>query len=229
MKKIALLFLTVLTLFNCGDEVEFSTPGFQAKKNYNIWRATYFNATIDNSSNNGAITISAGKDAEKLTIILNSGALGPHFLSETSSSEAIFTDINDEDYSTAYPADPSVSLYPEEGEVRINEYTPAYISGTFRFIAYTEDGLESVGFHEGEFYRIPLTGGSSQTGSISCAEATSNLGVAASNFTEVSQGDEEYPARCNAYKSALQDAIAACGDTSGAFQAMIDNLGDCTN
>ncbi len=34
---------------------------------------------------------------------------------------------------------------------------------------------------------------------------------------------------CNAYKSALQDKITACGDTDGSIQELIDGLGDCSN
>tara|TARA_R110002012_G_scaffold206357_1_gene376104 strand:- start:19372 stop:20223 length:852 start_codon:yes stop_codon:yes gene_type:complete len=33
---------------------------------------------------------------------------------------------------------------------------------------------------------------------------------------------------CNAYKTALQNEIAACGDTNGSLQDIIDGLGDCT-
>ncbi len=34
---------------------------------------------------------------------------------------------------------------------------------------------------------------------------------------------------CNAYKSALQDQITACGDVDGSLQGIIDVLGDCTS
>ena len=33
---------------------------------------------------------------------------------------------------------------------------------------------------------------------------------------------------CNAYKTALQNEINACGDASGDLQATINDLGDCT-
>ena len=33
---------------------------------------------------------------------------------------------------------------------------------------------------------------------------------------------------CNAYKTALQNQIAECGDANGSLQAIIDDLGDCT-
>jgi hypothetical protein len=33
---------------------------------------------------------------------------------------------------------------------------------------------------------------------------------------------------CNAYKTALQNEIAACGDPDGSLQAIVTSLGDCT-
>lgn len=227
MKKIALLFLTLLTLWSCGDEVEFSTPGFQANKNYNIWRANYFTATIDNSSGTDRIIITAGKSNEKMTFLLNSGALGIHLLSETSFSTATFTDFDDREYSTANPPDPSVSLYPEIGEVRITGYTPEYISGEFRFIAYTEDGMNTIGFHEGVFYRIPFTNHGGSSGNVTCQQAIVNSSTAAGAFGELSPGDDGYTEACNAYKTALQQQINACGDPGGALAAFLAGLGDC--
>ena len=59
-----------------------------------------------------------------------------------------------------------------------------------------------------------------------CEEVTAKTATAktafdnatASNLTEL----------CNAYKAALQKQINVCGDTSGALQAIITDLGDCT-
>lgn len=33
---------------------------------------------------------------------------------------------------------------------------------------------------------------------------------------------------CNAYKTALQNEIATCGDPDGSLQALVSDLGDCT-
>ena len=52
--------------------------------------------------------------------------------------------------------DPSVTIYPEIGEIVITESTPGTLSGTFRFNAFTSDGLNSVGFNEGVFYRVSI-------------------------------------------------------------------------
>lgn len=228
MKKIALLFLTVLTLVSCSDEVQFNTPGFQANKNYNLWRATYFTATIDNAADSGRLTIIAGNNSEKMTIRLSSSAAStnPYLLTDTSFSKGDFIDFEGIEYSTSNLADQDVSLYPEIGEVVITESTPEYISGNFRFIAFTADGLKSVGFNEGDFYRIPINGGA-PIGTVSCQQATTNLATATTSFSEVVPGDAQYAQFCNAYRTALQDALSSCGDTTGTLQGIMDGLGDC--
>ncbi|MCK7589135.1 DUF6252 family protein [Subsaxibacter sp. CAU 1640] len=223
MKKIALLFLTLLTIWSCGDEVEFNTPGFSGNKNYNLWRATYFSAFIQN----GNLKIIAGNNNEEMSFYLSSSNANTYVLSDTSASRADFVDFEDIEYSTSNPPDPSVSLYPEIGQVEITESTASYVTGTFRFIAFTDDGLQSVGFNEGDFYRIPINGGGGTGSNVSCQQATNTLATAQANYAEVMPGDDNYTARCNAYKAALQQAKASCGDDTGAFQAIIDSLGDC--
>jgi hypothetical protein len=145
--------MAMLALISCSDEVQFNTPGFQGNKNYNLWRATYYNGTTDE---NGKLTISAGNNNEAMTFILTSSNTGRYVLSDMSASRANFIDFEEISYSTANTPDPSVTLYPEIGEVIISESTNNTVSGTFRFIAFTADGLQSVGFNEGDFYRIPV-------------------------------------------------------------------------
>ncbi len=223
MKKIALLFLTILTVWSCGDEVEFNTPGFSGNKNYNLWRATYYNGVVAN----GKLKITAGNNSEQMRFKLSSPSVGTYLLTTTSYSNAEFTDFEVIDYSTSNPPDPSVSLYPEIGEIKITESTPTYVTGTFRFIAFTNDGLKSVGFNEGDFYRIPISGGIDSGTTLTCQEATTNVATAAANFAEVAPGDSQYTTRCTAYKTALQQAITSCGDENGAFQILITGLGNC--
>jgi len=227
MKKIALLFLTLLTLWSCGDELEFNSPGFQGNKNYSPWRATYYNAVM---ASDGSLTITAGNNSEEMRFIVPGVSFDTINLTVTSFSKAEFRDFENIEYSTSNAPDPSVSLYPEIGKLLFIESPAGTVSGKFTFIAYTDDGLQSVGFsgfNECIFYRIPISGGGNTGNTLSCQQATTNLATATTNFSEVMPGDAQYSARCNAYKTALQDAMTACGDTTGAFQAIIDSLGDC--
>lgn len=140
-------------LASCGDEVEFSTPAFQANKNYELWRAKYFNASLNEG---GGVTITAGNNIETFTIVLPSSNPGTYLVSDTSAGRADFVDFSQTEYSTANTPDPSVTVYPEVGEIIIENFDTANntITGTFRFIAFSSDGLESVGFNEGVFYKI---------------------------------------------------------------------------
>lgn len=224
MRKIATLLIAVLTLVSCGDEVEFSTPALQGNKNYELWRAEFFNATLGQG---GQLTIVGGNNIEDISFVLPSANVGTYLLSDTSAGRADFVDFNGVEYSTANTPDPSVTLYPEIGEVEITESVAGYVTGTFRFIAFTDDGLNSVGFNEGIFYRVPFAGGNGSGNNGNCQTTTQALALAAGNFSEVSQGDPEYTTRCNAYKQALENQIDACGDPEGIYQAIIDALGNC--
>ena len=227
MKKIALLFLTSLILWSCGDEVEFSTPGFQGNKNYNLWRATYFGATI---ATDGSVTITAGNNNEEVRFVVPEISNDTIDLTATSFAKAEFTDFEGIEYSTSNAPDPSVSLYPEIGKLLFIESQAGTLSGKFRFIAYTDDGMRSVGFSGIEdcfFYRIPINNGNTSGGSASCQEATANLATASTNFNEVQPGDAQYTTRCTAYRTALEQMIEVCGDPNGVYQTMIDALQDC--
>ena len=153
MRKMVLLCIALVTILSCADDVQFNSPGFQGNKNYKLWRATSYNGAVDE---NGVLNITAGNTNEAMMFKVSSANTGTYVLSATSFSRADFTDFEEVDYSTANPPDPSVSLYPEIGQLKITESTATYISGTFRFVAFTSDGLHSVGFNEGIFYRIPL-------------------------------------------------------------------------
>ena len=58
-----------------------------------------------------------------------------------------------------------------------------------------------------------------------CEEAT----TAANDAETAYNNDNTDVDLCNAYKTALQNQITACGDADGSIQAVIDNLGDCSN
>lgn len=59
-----------------------------------------------------------------------------------------------------------------------------------------------------------------------CETAASASAEAAIEFGDAT--DENYTDLCAAYKTALEAQIDACGDPNGELQAIIDDLGDCT-
>lgn len=58
---------------------------------------------------------------------------------------------------------------------------------------------------------------------VACVDAT----AFAVSAEDAYNNDNTNADLCNAYKSALQNQISACGDNNGSIQAIIDGIGDC--
>lgn len=239
MKRLAILLITVLTFASCGDEVEFNSPSIQGNKDYVLWRAEFFNAAIDV---NGFLTITGGNNVETLILKIPSVAVGSYTLGDVDSMEARFIGADGTVYSTNNRPHPSVTIYPEYGEINLDEIMNNTFTGTFRFNAYDEDGLNVVNFsgttendpvNGGIFYRVPLTSGSIPSIVVTCddAEEQANLAQAAFdattsvNLTYVSSAD--YVAACQVLSQALETQRTYCGDIDGVLQTKIDSLNDC--
>lgn len=225
MKKFFVLALAIITVVSCGDDIEFNSPAMQGKKDGENWKALSYSADIDY----GGFIIEGVDNFGTVQLITSNDARGTFELGEGSSSEAIYIDDNGEVYSTAYDPDPSISLYPADGQIIVEDIEntdPKTILGTFWFNAYTEDGLKTVNFSKGIFYKVPLLGGLVSGGS-SCLETTQAANIAGQNFAATDPTMPEYTDLCNTYKNALIAQATACGDDSGALQAIIDSLGDC--
>ncbi|PWK18993.1 DUF6252 family protein [Xanthomarina spongicola] len=225
MKKFLVLILTILTVVSCGDEIEFNSPAMQGKKDGNFWKAISYSADIDN----GGFLIEGEDNNGTVQLITNNDVRGTFDLGEGSRSEAIYVDDEGVVYSTAFDPDPSLTLYPADGQITVDNVEdgdPKLITGTFWFNAYSADGLKVVNFSKGIYYKVSLVGGLVSSGS-GCLEATQASNTAGQNFAATDPSMPEYTDLCNAYKNALMGRINACGDASGSLQAIIDSLGDC--
>ncbi len=84
---------------------------------------------------------------------------------------------------------------------------------------------------EGEFVvgTDPDGGGGDGDGNAACEQAAVDTATTLAAFNAVDQSDTQaYTDACNAYKVALVQQISSCGDETGAIQAVVDSLGDCT-
>lgn len=226
MKKTALILLTFLSVFSCGNDIEFNSPALQGNKDGNLWRAKFYSADIDF----GGFIIEGGNNYERVQLITSDDAPGTFSLGGDSTSEAIYIDGQGVVYSTANAPDPSLQLYPADGQIIVEDVentTPKTVTGTFWFNAFTADGLQRVNFNEGVFYKVPLVGGLVSDGS-DCLEATQASATAAQNYVATDPSMPDYAELCNAYKTALIAQMDVCGDSSGTIQMIIDSLGDCT-
>lgn len=227
MKQLMVVAIFALFLFGCED-LQDNDPALQGIKNGNdLWRADYFSADIDF----GGFLIEGSNTIETLQLVTSNDTRGTFNVGGESANVAIFRDANGVVYSTANAPDPSLSIYPTDGQIIVEDIIntdPKTLKGTFWFHAYTADGLNYFNFSEGVFYNVPLLGGLVviDNGS-SCLQATQQVAIALSAYNATDSSMPEYPDICNAYKNALNTQIAACGDSSGALQSIVDSLGGC--
>lgn len=163
MKKTTIILLAFLSVFNCVDNVEFNSPAIQGDKDGDLWRAQSYAADIDF----GGFLIEGGNNSGTLQLVTVADTRGTFEVGGQSGNVAIFKDFDGTVYSTANAPDPSLSLYPAEGEIIIEDIInsdPKTIIGTFWFHAYTADGLRTLNFNKGVFYNVPLLGGLVQIG-----------------------------------------------------------------
>jgi hypothetical protein len=238
MKRLFLISLVFLTLFNCGDEVQFNTPAFQGDRANQLWRAKAFSASIDA---NGFLTITGTNNIETVTLRVPSVSEGTFIPGDGGdnaivSIEAEYIDAFGTVYSTSNRPDPSVSIYPELGEIIIEEIdvTRGRFTGKFRFLAFDASGLNSIGYSRGIFFRVPLVSGAIPADPITCMDQEMNAETALMAYNSAGNPNADgfvdsdaFEAACNAYSAALNDQRNFCGDIDGDIQAMIDALGDC--
>lgn len=223
MKKILVLILAVVTVFSCGDDLQFNSPALQGKKDGELWKAVFFNAIVEDG---GRLVITGGNNFETVILEVPSTALGTYTLGENSSSEARFLDFNGLEYSTLNLPDSELTVYPPDGEISLTSYDSenSTISGEFHFNAYSNDGLKTVNFSQGIFFDLPIP--FSSTNILSCDDASSETDSAREAYlaADPTDPDSNYSVKCNAYKNALIDQQTACGDDLGVLQDIIDGL-----
>lgn len=232
MKKLILLFLVFSTVLSCGDEVEFNTPAFQGDRENELWRAQAFSASIDE---NGFLTITGINNGETVNLIVPSVVEGTFIFGDVNTIEAQYLSGFGTDFSTNNRPDPSVSIYPELGEIVIEEIdmANATFTGTFNFLAFDASGLNSIGYSNGIFFKVPLISGAIPADPVTCSdkEMESNAALMAYQATFDTSLDfidsAAFELACNAYISALNEQRDFCGDVDGAIQDTIDGLGNC--
>ncbi|WP_179313529.1 DUF6252 family protein [Winogradskyella undariae] len=239
MKKLILLSLVFFTAFSCGDEVKFNTPAFQGDRENALWRAKAFSASVEA---NGYLTITGTSNYETVELIVPSVIESEFNVGEIDVVEAKYTDGFGTEFSTTNTPDESVSVYPELGKIIIEEIDVVNktFTGTYRFLAFDASGMNSVGFTNGIFYKVPLISGTLPTDPITCTDVEMSVQTAFLAYEAASVEDDlgfinsdVFAAACNAYSEALTLQFAICGDPDGTLQELIESLefiesfGDC--
>ncbi len=229
MKKLILLALVALTICSCGDEVEFNTPAFQGDRANQLWRAEAFSASINE---NGVLTITGTNNIETVNLRVPSVSEGTYVTGSVDAIEAEYIDGFGTRFSTNNRPDETVSIYPELGEIIIEEIDliSATFTGTFRFLAFDAEGLNSVGYTNGIFFKVPLVSGTIPADPLVCSdfEAASDVALMAYEATFDSDlefiDSDAFEAACNAYVAALNDQRNFCADPDESIQDTIDDL-----
>jgi len=232
MKKLILLSVVFLTLFSCGDEVQFNSPAFQGDRTNELWRAKAFSASIEA---NGFLTITGTNNVETVNLRVPSVSEATFVLGNVNAMEAEYFDGFGTRFSTNNRPDPSVSIYPELGEIVIEEidFANSTFTGTFRFLAFDASGLNSIGYTNGIFFKVPLISGEFPTNPVTCTdtEMEAQAALIAYEATFDSGLDfivsAEFETACNAYSMALTRQRNFCGDGDNSIQNLIDALGTC--
>ncbi len=230
MKKFTVLFIFALIIYGCGDDVEFNTPAFQGNKNYNLWRADAFSATINE---NGFLTLTGRNSSDRVELTIPTVSVGTYVLGEIPGREARVITANGTVYSTNNRPDESVSVYPELGFVKIDEIGANTFTGTFEFLVFDESGLNSIGYNEGIFYRLPLVSGSIPAEIITCEDTNGAVNSTRTAYLATFSSELEYidneafAASCAAYSAALERQFLYCGDEDNAIRDIIEELDSC--
>lgn len=222
MKKLIVLALAFITVFSCGDEIEFNSPALQGKKDGNRWKALFYNASFNDS---GTLIITGGDNYESITLNVSELAIGNYTLGVGSASSAEFIDLENVTYSTNNDPNPDFSVYPPDGLITISRYDAvnSTVSGEFYFTGYSNSGLKTVNFSEGIFFDLPLPFGSDPN-IMACDDAVAESTIARILYLETPTTSNDYSANCNAYRQALINQQDACIDADGSIQAIIDTL-----
>jgi hypothetical protein len=236
MKKLILLSLVFLTVFSCGDEVQFNTPAFQGDRENELWRARAFSASIDE---NGILTITGSNNGERVNLIVPSVIEGRFVVGDVSTIKAeyesgfgtLFSTVNNPQLSS----DPANPVNPEFGEIVIEEIdmANATFTGTFRFLAFDASGSNSIGYANGIFFKVPLISGTFPADPVTCTDKEMETDVAllayqATFDTSLEFVDSDaFETACNAYSASLNDQRNFCGDVDRTIQDRIDALDDC--
>ena len=232
MKKLILLALVFLTIYSCGDEVKFNTPAFQGDRANELWRAKAFSARIEAD---GFLTITATNNIETVNLIVPSVVEAEFVFGNVDAIEAQYIDEFGTQFSTTNQPDPEVSVYPELGEINIEEIDVVNrtFTGTFRFLAFDASGLNTVGYTNGIFYKVPLIFGEFPTNPVLCVDTEIDSDAALAAYEASFASDlvfinrTDFETACNAYRDALNRQRTYCGDPDGSLIISIEALGSC--
>jgi len=158
MKRI-FLFVILITISNCTEDLSNNTPGFEARvqgfdeflRQGSNWVANSYNATLlDNQ-----LSISGNNQFGTISMVVDSVNINSFELRSDTDDFAVFQDTKL--YSTKNDGVGSIAKF-SAGQIDIDEidYVENSVSGHFYFECYDNSGLYVKTISEGVFYKIPF-------------------------------------------------------------------------
>jgi hypothetical protein len=130
MKRFLPLFLVVLAISSCQEDIKFNTPGFQGLKDDVFWRANDVRAYI---STTGQLSIEALTQYEQITLNTSSANVGTYVLGTTNSTNAASYTSNfnqvELDYETIAVPGPVLSISLVSGGTGYSSQTSVATTG----------------------------------------------------------------------------------------------------
>ncbi|WP_296311399.1 hypothetical protein [Winogradskyella sp. UBA3174] len=254
MKKL-LALLCLLTVFTCENEpLDFdSETGETDVELFGEWNLSEFNTELTTTTDFDGQIISSDLDVSSTEVDYTLNFIGNNFTTNGNYSYVVGIVVNGTEVSNEPYTIDNVSgggAYSVNG----NQMT---IDGSFFEFNFQGadtsvlDGEQTTTFQisaNGETLTFtqsentteidPTTGAIVTISNNSTSIWTRDEGVVVTNPCDAEEATNDAAAAynedntnedlCNAYKAALQNQIAECGDDNGSLQTIIDDLGDCT-
>lgn len=149
MKHIFLLVLTAVMIASCSQEIERNDAAFQGVRDTIFFRG-FNNSAVINP--NGSISVRGATDLEEVRILVSATDQSTVQLGEGSlpGNSATYTNILGTVFSTNNDSG--------SGEVSLEINGDNTVSGTFNFVALTENETDTVTFSRGFIFEVPIFG-----------------------------------------------------------------------
>jgi Family of unknown function (DUF6252) len=150
MKKIISIWIVLMALGSCQQDVKFNEPAFQGLKNNALWQATTSKARLEKD---GSLTIEGITTTETITLKIKTVNLRAYELGTDDSSKASLEQKN-----TTVKTIFSTGKDIGDGSITITEYDAVKrtVSGNFKFNAVNAITTSKLNFQKGVFYKVPV-------------------------------------------------------------------------
>lgn len=149
MKNLVLLAITVILMASCSQDIERDNPAFQGVRDSIFFQGSLNTAVLNP---NGSIAVRGATQSEEVRILVSDIGLPEVVLGENALSGNTATYINE--FGTLFSTNNSNAT----GRVSLQLNGDNTVTGTFNFVALTENETDTVTFSRGFIFEVPVSG-----------------------------------------------------------------------